>query len=71
MLAENLPLCFVYDQVSGHYRPTMQFLALVSIPFVLLVGFIAYRAVRKGLREKPIVVPRPSIDPTGAEVNRA
>jgi protein SCO1/2 len=64
--------CFVYDDVSGHYRPTMRLLAAVAVPFVLLVGFLAYRAVRKGLREKPIVVPTraPATDLPAVEVDR-
>jgi protein SCO1/2 len=46
--------CFAYDDVKGHYRLTMRVLGLVAVPFVLLVGFIAYRAVRQARREKPL-----------------
>jgi protein SCO1/2 len=47
-------LCFAYDDVRGHYRVTMRVLALVAVPFVFLVGFIAYRAVRSARAEKPL-----------------
>lgn len=54
-LLDKLPKCFVYDQVSGHYRPTMFFTALVSLPVLGAVLFVVYRTVRRGLREKPLV----------------
>ncbi len=47
-------LCFAYDDVKGHYRIAMRVLALVAVPFVFLVGFIAYRAVRSARRETPL-----------------
>lgn len=53
-LLDSLPKCFVYDQVSGHYRPTMFFTALVSIPVLGFVLFLVYRTVRKGMREQPL-----------------
>jgi len=49
--------CFVYDDVKGHYRPTMRFLALVSLPFVALVGFLAVRTAVRAKREKPLLPP--------------
>ncbi|OWK36198.1 SCO family protein [Fimbriiglobus ruber] len=56
-LAEKLPACFVYDEVTGKYRPTMLALAIVSAPVFLLVLFIAGRTVRRGLRETPLTPP--------------
>jgi protein SCO1/2 len=53
-LAESLPACFVYDQVTGRYRPTMLALSIVATPVMLLVLFVAYRAVRQGMRETPL-----------------
>lgn len=49
--------CFAYDNVKGHYKPTMQALGLVAAPFMVLVLFIALRTIRRGLREKPLTVP--------------
>jgi protein SCO1/2 len=49
-------LCFAYDDTTGHYRVAMRVLALVAVPFVFLVGFIAYRAVRSARRE-PALAP--------------
>jgi hypothetical protein len=45
-------LCFAYDQASGHYKFTMRWLALVSVPFVLLVLGVAVYTGRRVLREK-------------------
>lgn len=50
--------CFVYDEVKGHYRPTMRLLAVVSAPFVLIVGFLAIRTARRAAREQALQVPR-------------
>jgi protein SCO1/2 len=52
--------CFVYDDVKGHYRPTMRLLGVVSAPFAVLVLFLGLRTIRRGMSEKPIVVPRPA-----------
>ncbi|HVK17024.1 MAG TPA: SCO family protein [Fimbriiglobus sp.] len=49
-------LCFAYDETSGHYRIAMRVLGLVAVPFVLLVGYIAYRAVRSA-RQEPSLAP--------------
>ncbi len=59
--------CFVYDDVKGHYRPTMRALGLVSLPFAVLVGFLAVRTARRAMREKPLTLPavgEPPVDPT-------
>lgn len=49
-------LCFAYDETSGDYRIAMRVLGLVAVPFVLLVGYIAYRAVRSA-RQEPSLAP--------------
>ncbi|MFO0851039.1 MAG: SCO family protein [Gemmataceae bacterium] len=47
-LADKVVLyCFAYDTASGHYRPTMRALGVVAAPFVLLLGFLVYRTVRR------------------------
>jgi len=59
--------CFVYDDVRGHYRPTMRVLGLVALPFVGLVGYLAVRTARAARREKPLTIPavaEPPVDPT-------
>ena len=50
--------CYVYDDVKGHYRLTMRWMAVVFTPFMLTVAFIAFRTIRRGLREQPIALPR-------------
>ena len=43
--------CFAYDDVKGHYRPTMRVLALVAAPFGLLVLGLAGYTIRSARRE--------------------
>lgn len=64
-LAEQMPLCFVYDDIKGHYRPTMLLLAGLYTPVMLGVVWFAVRTYRRGRKEKPLtpgvaVVPTPS-----------
>ncbi|HET6572423.1 MAG TPA: hypothetical protein VFG68_02385 [Fimbriiglobus sp.] len=56
-------LCFAYDERSGHYKIAMRVLALVAVPFVFLVGYIAYRTVRSARRE-PVLAPGETISPS-------
>lgn len=57
-------LCYAYDDTTGHYKVAMRVLALAAVPFVILVGFIAYRAVRSARRE-------PSLAPGEAPAGHA
>lgn len=43
--------CFAYDDVKGHYRPTMRLLAAVAAPFGLLVIGLAGYTIRTARRE--------------------
>ncbi len=49
--------CQVYDQVTGHYKPTMRYVGWAAVPVLLGVGFMTYLTVRRGLREKPLTLP--------------
>ena len=55
------PLCYVYDDVKGHYSSIMFWTALIAVPAMLGMFFMAYRTVRRGLREKPLL---PGMMPT-------
>lgn len=46
--------CFVYDPIKGHYKFTMQAIAVAFAPFMLFVMFMAYRTLRAARSEKPI-----------------
>lgn len=50
--------CQVYDQVSGHYKPTMRYVGWAAVPVMLGVGFMIGLTVRRGLREKPLTLPQ-------------
>ncbi len=39
--------CFVYDDVKGHYRFTLRWMAVAFSPFYLLVMYIAFRTWRQ------------------------
>jgi protein SCO1/2 len=54
--------CFAYDDVKGHYRPTMRFLAIAAAPFaVLVLGLTAY-TIRTARREgRPVPGPPTTI----------
>lgn len=56
--------CYVYDDVKGHYKPTMRLVAFVAVPVMLTMFYIAYRAVRQARGEKSAVV-TPAITPIG------
>lgn len=43
--------CFVYDQVTDHYRPTMRLVAALFTPFMLLVVAITVITVIRARRE--------------------
>ena len=46
--------CFAYDDVKGHYKPTMRAMALAAAPFALLVLAVAGRTIRRAMRERPL-----------------
>lgn len=50
------PYCQVYDEVKGHYRPTLRVLGWVFAPVMLGVVYLAYRTVRTARRE-PTLLP--------------
>jgi len=50
------PLCYVYDDVKGHYSSTMFWTALVAVPVMLGMFYMAYRTIRRGLKEKPLTI---------------
>ncbi len=53
--------CFVYDDVKGHYKPTLKWTAIIAIPVMLGMFTLALMAVRQSRREKPIdVIARPT-----------
>jgi protein SCO1/2 len=54
--------CFAYDDVKGHYRPTMRVLALAAAPFGLLVLGLAGYTIRTARREG-----RPTAGTAGAD----
>jgi protein SCO1/2 len=54
-LSEQLPMCFVYDDIKGHYRPTMLLLAALYTPVMLGVVWFAVRTYRRGRKERPLV----------------
>ena len=43
--------CYVYDSVAGHYRLAMRLLAVVFTPFMLFVGYMAFRTFQNARRE--------------------
>jgi protein SCO1 len=48
--------CYVYDDTKGHYKPTLQWTAIIAVPVMLGMFFMAYRTIRKGLAEKPLTL---------------
>jgi len=48
--------CSVYDDVKGHYKPTLRWTAIIAVPVMLTMFTLAFMAVRQGRREKPIIV---------------
>jgi protein SCO1/2 len=48
-------LCFAYDEGSGHYKFTMRWLALASLPFVFLVVGLAIYTGRRVYRERAVL----------------
>ena len=61
--------CFVYDDVKGHYKPTLRYTAYLAVPVMLGMFFMVYLSVRQGRREKPITV-TPGVPPTPADEGR-
>jgi protein SCO1/2 len=49
---QGMTLCFAYDQTTGKYKPTMRALAIVAVPFALLVVGLAVYTGRKVYRER-------------------
>ncbi|MGL6076387.1 MAG: SCO family protein [Fimbriiglobus sp.] len=49
--------CYVYDDVKGHYKPTLRWTAIIAFPVMLGMFYMAYRTIRRGLREKPLTLP--------------
>ena len=53
--------CYVYDDVKGHYKPTLKWTAIIAVPVMLGMFTLALMAVRQSRREKPIdVIARPT-----------
>ena len=46
--------CFVYDDVKGHYKPTLRLTAVVAVPVMLGMFTLAFLAVRQARREPPL-----------------
>lgn len=59
--------CFAYDNVKGHYKPTMRVVGLAAAPFAVLVLFLAGRTIRRGMREQPLT---PTLGATPPETTR-
>lgn len=57
------PLCYVYDDVKGHYSSTMFWTALVAVPVMMGMFFMVFRTIRRGLREKPLTLTTTKIEP--------
>ena len=55
--------CSVYDDVKGHYKPTLKWTAIIAIPVMLGMFTLALMAVRQSRREKPIIVTAQGIVP--------
>lgn len=56
------PYCQVYDDVKGHYKPTLRVLAWVFTPVMLFVVYLAAMTVRKARRE-PVLLPGQAAPP--------
>ena len=50
------PYCQVYDEKSGHYKPTLRVLAWVFTPVMLFVVYLTFNTARKARRE-PVLLP--------------
>lgn len=48
--------CFVYDEVKGHYKLTMRYVAIAFTPVMLGVMFIAFRTLQR-VRREPALLP--------------
>jgi protein SCO1 len=46
--------CYVYDDVKGHYKPTLRWTAIIAFPVMCGMFFMAYRTIRKARSEKPL-----------------
>lgn len=58
--------CFVYDDIKGHYRFTMKWVAVAFTPVYLLAIYLVYRTVRQMRSEVPLAPPAPEpATPTG------
>lgn len=55
--------CSVYDDVKGHYKPTLKWTAIIAVPVMLGMFTLALMAVRQSRRERPIIVTAQGIVP--------
>ena len=63
--------CYVYDDVKGHYKPTLRWTAIIAVPVMLGMFTLALLAVRQSRREKPIIVTPDGITPGTPPVSAA
>ncbi len=55
--------CYVYDDVKGHYKPTLKWTAIIAVPVMLGMFAMIFLSVRQARREKPIIVTAAGIRP--------
>ena len=55
--------CSVYDDIKGHYKPTLKLTAIIAVPVMLGMFTLALMAVRQGRRERPNIVTAQGIVP--------
>ena len=55
--------CYVYDDVKGHYKPTLKWTAIIAVPVMLGMFAMVFLSVRQARREKPIIVTAAGIQP--------
>ena len=55
--------CYVYDDVKGHYKPTLKWTAIIAVPVMLGMFAMIFLSVRQARREKPIIVTAAGIQP--------
>jgi protein SCO1/2 len=58
--------CYVYDDVKGHYKPTLRLTAVVAVPVMLAMFTLALLAVRQARREPPLKPGESAATPTPA-----
>lgn len=63
--------CYVYDDVKGHYKPTLKWTAIIAVPVMLGMFAMIFLSVRQARREKPIIVTAAGIRPGTPTVSAA